>query len=91
MPTTNTTTALPATAADNWDPEPHPWPIGPAEALDDCPDCGGRVQRLARHSEGLGELWELPLSVNSLAPDPRLRGPGFITLAFAARAQAVSA
>lgn len=60
--------------------------LGPHEPLDDCCDCQGRVQRLARHSRGLGELWEQPLSVNTAATpmDPRRPGPGALSMAFAA-------
>lgn len=56
---------------------------GPAEPLDDCDDCLGAVQRWARHSEGLGELWETPLSVNTMAEpySPRMPGPGLLSLA----------
>lgn len=50
-----------------WDDDPFPIRLGPLEPLDDCPDCQGAVQRWARHSEGLGELWELPLSINTMA------------------------
>lgn len=66
-----------------WDTEPNRWPLGPAEPLDDCWDCHGAVQRLARHSQGLGELWETPLAINTHQQpySPRLPGPGILTLA----------
>lgn len=49
-----------------WGEDPFPVRLGPLEPLDDCPDCSGAVQRWARHSEDLGELWELPLSINTM-------------------------
>lgn len=66
-----------------WETTPNRIPLGPREALDDCPDCGGRVQRLARHSQGLGELWEQPLTVNTHTEpySRRLPGPGLLSLA----------
>lgn len=72
-----------------WDSEPHRWPIGPAEPLDDCWDCFGNVQRHARHSRGLGELWEVPLEINVIDQpySPRLPGPGVLTTAFEAAAR----
>lgn len=80
------------------DPHEHDAPVhglvrlGPAEALDDCPDCHGAVQRHARHSEGLGELWETPLSINTHDQpySPRGRGPGIFTLAMDTYAQGVA-
>lgn len=56
---------------------------GPAEPLDDCPDCHGAVQRYARHAQGLGTLEETPLSINTHDQpySPRLPGPGIFTLA----------
>lgn len=65
---------------------------GPAGALDNCPDCHGAVQRFARHSEGLGELWETPLSVNTIDQpySPRLPGPGIFSLAMDTAARGVT-
>ncbi|MGP9582307.1 hypothetical protein [Brachybacterium sp. AOP35-5H-19] len=75
-----------------WDDEPNMIRLGPAEPLDDCPDCHGRVQRLARHSQGMGELWETPLSVNTHAEpySPRLPGPGIFSLAMDTYARGVA-
>lgn len=57
--------------------------LGPAEALDGCPDCHGAVQRFARHPQGLGTLEETPLSINTHDQpySPRLPGPGIFSLA----------
>lgn len=56
---------------------------GPAEPLDDCPDCYGAVQRWARHPRLLGTLDETPLHVNVIDQpySRRLPGPGIFTLA----------
>lgn len=68
----------------HWDSAPSPVRLGPAEPLDDCPDCQGAVQRWARHPAGLGTLDELPLSRNYFTQplSPRRPGPGPISLAF---------
>lgn len=75
-----------------WEETPNRARYGPAEALDDCPDCHGSVQRFARHSEGLGELWETPLSVNTHDEplSPRRPGAGILTLAMQTAAQGVT-
>ncbi|MGO3289097.1 hypothetical protein [Brachybacterium sp.] len=75
-----------------WDDEPNMIRLGPAEPLDDCPDCHGRVQRLARHSQGMGELWETPLSINTHDQpySPRLPGPGIFSLAMDTYARGVA-
>lgn len=64
---------------------------GPAEPLDDCPDCYGAVQRWARHPQRLGTLEETPLSINTHAQpySRRLPGPGIFTLAMDTALQAV--
>lgn len=66
-----------------WDDEPNRIPLGPAEPLDDCPDCYGAVQRYARHRAHLGTLEGTPLSINTHSQpySPRLPGPGIFTLA----------
>ncbi|MGP5252661.1 hypothetical protein ACTXLT_09130 [Brachybacterium alimentarium] len=60
--------------------------------LENCPDCDGEVLRNYRRREGLGELWEVPLEINTIAEpmSPRRPGPGILTLALATTAQAVT-
>lgn len=66
--------------------------LGPAEALDDCPDCHGAVQRYARHHAHLGTLEGTPLHINTHDNpySPRLPGPGIFTLALDTAAPGVS-
>lgn len=90
--------ALEATRWDPPDSQGRTWRQPPtvlrpwaAEPLDDCDcGCGGEVQRLARHHQGLGELWGTPLGINThdKPMGPRLPGPGPITLALDAVAAA---
>lgn len=64
---------------------------GPAEPLDDCPDCYGAVQRYARHRAHLGTLDGTPLHINTHDNpySPRLPGPGIFSLAMDTYAQGV--
>lgn len=75
-----------------WDEMPNRVRYGPAEPLDDCPDCHGAVQRYARHSEGLGGPWKLPLTASTIAEpySPRLPGPGMLSAAMDAYARVVA-
>lgn len=51
--------------------------------LENCSDCDGEVLRNYRRREGLGELWEVPLEINTIAEpmSPRGAGPGILSLA----------
>lgn len=66
--------------------------LGPAEPLDDCPDCHGAVQRLARHRADLGTLEGTPLHINTHDNpySPRLPGPGIFSLALDTAARGVT-
>ena len=59
--------------------------------LDNCSDCDGEVQRNYRLREGLGELWEVPLEINTIDEPlaPRRPGAGILTLAMQTTAQGV--
>lgn len=59
--------------------------------LDNCSDCNGKVQRNYRLREGLGELWEVPLEINTIDEpmSPRRPGPGILSLAIEAGARTV--
>lgn len=51
--------------------------------LENCSDCDGEVQRNVRRAKGLGELWEIPLDINTHDEpmSPRGAGPGILSLA----------
>lgn len=60
--------------------------------LENCGCCDGETLRNFRRREGLGELWEVPLEINTIDEPlaPRRPGAGILTLAMQTAAQGVT-